>query len=508
MTRPPYVSLNLRLNAPGRRAVARDLVLAVEREIQAGRLTAGLRLPPVRVLEHQLGISKNTVQAAYDELVARGLLDSRAREGVFVAESPAAKTEDLQPIGAAAPDFMPARFARAEPTKSGASGTIQLSTVFIDPDLLPVAQLNDCFRSVLASKGLQPFYDAQGYPPLRQAIAERLKARGMDVEADDVIVTTGSQQGIDIVARSLKRRHIAAEDPVYSHAKILFESFGAKLVGLPLDPFQDVPLDIWTEILERERPSLLYAITSFQNPTGHSYSTYELVQLLELSQHFSFAILEDDWGSDMLSGTEYRPTLRALGGPNVLYLNSFTKKLLPALRVGFVVGSPENRASLVTAKRVGTLANATITEAVVFEFLERGYYDTHLRRLHDALDARYHACLEALRDTMPEGVRWSSPGGGPTLWLEMPRSIDLQRLRERLAKKDVAIEDASAHFHGTPHLHGFRIGYAFLPEERLRRGLERVAEALAELGVERGAEGNAHAQEAAARTANGIDQRA
>ncbi|MCK6591249.1 MAG: GntR family transcriptional regulator, partial [Polyangiaceae bacterium] len=258
MHRPPYVSLNLRLNEPGRRAVARDLVQAIEREIHAGRLSAGLRLPPVRVLEHQLGISKNTVQAAYDELVARGLLDTRAREGVFVAESAApnaqSKTKDIQPIGAAPPDFVPARFARREPTKNGASGVIQLSTVFIDPDLLPIAQLNDCFRAVLASKGLEPFYDAQGYPPLRHAIAERLKARGMDASPDDVIVTTGSQQGIDIVARSLRRRHIAAEDPVYSHAKFLFESFGAKLSGLPLSPFEDVPLDRWTEIIDRERP--------------------------------------------------------------------------------------------------------------------------------------------------------------------------------------------------------------------------------------------------------------
>ena len=514
MTRPPYVSLNLRLNAPGRRAVARDLVLALEREIQAGHLTAGLRLPPVRVLEHQLGISKNTVQAAYDELVARGLLDTRAREGVFVAQlaqlaqNPTAKAEEIQPIGAAKPDLVPPRFARAEPTKSGAAGVIQLSTVFIDPDLLPVAQLNDCFRAVLASKGLQPFYDAQGYPPLRHAIAERLKARGMDASADDVIITTGSQQGIDIVARSLRDRHIATEDPVYSHAKMLFESFGSKLVGLPLNPFEDVPLDLWAQTLERERPSLLYAITSFQNPTGHSYSTYELVQLLELSQHLSFAILEDDWGSDMLSGTEYRPTLRALGGPNVLYLNSFTKKLLPALRVGFVVASPDTRDSLVTAKRIGTLANASVTEAVVFEFLERGYFDTHLKRLHDALDARYHACLEALRDTMPEGVRWSTPGGGPTLWLEVPRSIDLQALRERLAKKNVAIEDADAHFHGSPHLHGFRIGYAFLAEERLRQGLERVAEALGELGLNQetqseGQEGSSLGFDGAAGAGNG-----
>jgi DNA-binding transcriptional MocR family regulator len=483
MARPPFVGMNLRLESPGRRAVARDLVDAITREIEAGRLAAGLRLPPVRVLEHQLGISKNTVQAAYDELALRGLLEARAREGVFVAAHTAHADEDARPIGAAPPDLVAPAFGSITRGEASAREPIRLSTVFIDPELLPIAQLTDCFRSVMSADGLRPFYDAQGYLPLRRAIAERLRARGIDADPEDVITTTGSQQGIDLVARALGRKHVATEDPVYAHAKLLFESFGARMTGLTLDPFEGVPLDAWAETLTADKPSLFYAITSYQNPTGYSYSTYELVQILELSQHLGFAILEDDWGSDMLSGTEYRPTLRALGGPNVLYLNSFTKKLLPSLRLGFLVGSPETRSTLVSAKRLATLANASITEAVVFEFLDRGYYDTHLKRLHDALDARYHACLEALRDTMPSSVRWSTPGGGPTLWLELPRVINLERLRERLAAKDVVVEDASGHFRGAPHLHGFRIGYAFLREDVLRSGLERLAETLAELGA-------------------------
>jgi DNA-binding transcriptional MocR family regulator len=476
MARPPHVSINIRPEAPGRRASARDIVHSIAGEIDAGRLAAGLRLPPVRVLEHQLGISKNTVQAAYDELVARGLLESRAREGVFVAP-PARAPAEVRPIGAAPPALRPLGLRRARP----GPGHIQLSAVFIDPDLLPLAQLTDCFRSVLSAPGLPPFYDAQGYPPLRAAIAERLRARGMEVDADDVILTTGSQQGIDIVARALSSRRIAVEDPVYANARLLFESFGAELTGLRLDPFAGVPLDEWSARIDARRPSLFYLIPAYQNPTGASYSTYELVQILELSQHYGVALLEDDWGSDMLSGTEYRPTLRALGGPNVLYLNSFTKKLLPSLRLGFLVASPGTREALVAAKRLSTLGNVAVSEAVLFEFLDRGYYDTHLKRLHDALDARYHACLEALRELMPDGVRWSTPGGGPTIWLELPRSVNVDRLREKLADRGVDVEDTRDHFLGTPHLHGFRVGYAFLPEEVMRRALTRVAEALTEL---------------------------
>lgn len=478
MARPPYVSIHIRSpKGSDRRVGARDIVDSIAGEIEAGRLAQGLRLPPVRVLELQLGISKNTVQAAYDELVARGLLESRIREGVFVASSNAPYT-DITPIGATPAAFLPTPVARATSTKPD---IIQLSAVFIDPDLLPIDKLNECFRSVLNSPGLKPFYDPQGYAPLRELIASRLNARGMEAQPDDIIVTTGSQQGIDIVTRALKRKHIATENPVYSHAKSLFESFGAKLTGLTLSPFEPVDLDAWANTLKTDEVSLLYAITSYQNPTGHSYSTYELVQLLELSQHLGFALMEDDWGSDMLSGSEYRPTLRALGGSNVLYLNSFTKKLLPSLRLGFLVGNAENRETLIANKRVATLANTSITEVALHEFLDRGYYDTHLQKLQAALDIRYHAALDAAREILPEYVRFSFPGGGPTLWLEFPKDIDLHWLRSSMLAKGVLFENSESHFYGKPHLHGFRMGYAFLPEKTLREALSRLAESLAEL---------------------------
>jgi GntR family transcriptional regulator/MocR family aminotransferase len=133
------------------------------------------------------------------------------------------------------------------------------------------------------------------------------------------------------------------------------------------------------------------------------------------------AILEDDWGSEMLSGGEYRPALRILGGANVLYVGSFTKKLWPSIRVGYIVAPPELVPSLVAAKRISTQSGAQITEAIVAEFLERGYYDGHLERLQKQLDARYVSCLELLRELMPPDVRWTAPGGGPSLWLELPR---------------------------------------------------------------------------------------
>ena len=348
--------------------------------------------------------------------------------------------------------------------------------MFIDPALLPTDRITECARSVLRER-MPSHYDAQGYRPLREAIAKRLVARGLDAEPDEIVITTGSQQSLDIVARALATKRVAMESPVYAYAKLLFESLGHELVGLPIDPFAGIDLAAWDRALAC-KPSLAYLIPSFQNPSGYSYSSAELRGVLELCTRHGVAILEDDWGSDMLSDGDYRPMLRMLGGKSVLYVNSFTKKLLPSLRIGFVAAHPELVPTLVAMKRLSTLGNAWLTEAVVAEFLDRGYYDTHLASLQEALDARYAACLAALDALMPDDVRWTRPGGGPTLWLELPRSVDLVALEARLARHGVQVSNTSAAFIGVPHLHGFRIAYAYLSEDTMRRALTILAAAL------------------------------
>jgi len=357
-------------------------------------------------------------------------------------------------------------------------GGISVGPVFIDPALLPGERLAECARAVLREPGLAAFYDPQGHAPLREQIAARLTARGMPASPDEIVVTTGSQQALDIVARALEVRRVAIETPVYAYARYLFETLGLQLTGLRLDPFEGLDLAAWDRALAAARPGLVYAITSFHNPTGYSYTTREMVGLLELCARHEVAVLEDDWGSDMLSGGEYRPTLRMLGGDHVVYVNSFTKKLLPSLRVGFVVAHRDLVPSLVAMKRLSTLGNVWLSEAVVAEFLARGYYDGHLAAVQRELDARYGACLDALAELMPDGVRWTTPGGGPTLWLELPRSIDLGELEARLAARDVSIERQNAAFLGEPHLNGFRVSYAFHPPDRLRAGLAILADEL------------------------------
>lgn len=477
MQRAPYFSFAIQSTAAGRRPTAADLVDSILRARREGQLNPGVRLPPVRAIEKQLGISKNTVQAAYDELVARGVCVAREREGVFVAADSIerAPSEPTAPLARAPRLLEPPALQPAPPRDA-----LKLSSVFIDPELLPRERLAECARSVLRTPGLEAFYDAQGYAPLRQQIAERLSARGIAADPSQVIITTGSQQALDIVVRALARRSVAVEDPVYSHARLLFENLGAELTPLALDPFGPIDARRWTEALERARPSLLYAITRFQNPTGYSYQTHELEMLVALSDRLGMGLLEDDWGSDMLSDGEYRPSLRAMGGDGVLYANSFTKKLLPSLRIGYLVAPRALVPALVAMKRLATLGNPWFTEAILSEFLDRGYYDTHLRAVQSALDARYARCLASLREHMPERCRWTLPGGGPTLWLEVPREVDLDALSATMLERGVSIENTRSHFAGEPHLHGFRVSFAFASEAAMARAVALLASALRE----------------------------
>lgn len=471
--RAPYFNIAVRSENAGHRPSAEDLVSAVIAELKAGRLPAGGRLPPVRALENQLGISKNTVQAAYDELVARGLLETREREGVFVAQSPDAVPFEETQVAPPSPPLrpVPSIFRRIAP-----DGSIALSTVLIDPELLPRERVAECARSVLRTPGMQALSEFQGHYGLRELIAARLRKRGIDVSPRQVITTIGSQQALDVVARALDVRRIAVENPVYPHARALFENHGLSLVPLQLDPFAGIALDRWEAALASARPGLLYCITSFQNPTGYSYSTHELRSLLDIAARHGVGLMEDDWGSDMLSGSDVRPALRALGGENVLYVNSFTKKLLPSLRVGFIVAREDLVPALVAQKRLSTLGAPWLAEATLSEFLDRGYFDTHLTALQEALDRRYRRCLETLRELMPGEVRFTTPGGGPTLWLDLPKRVDVRALAQVLLRRGVFIEDATPAFHGEPHLNGFRVSYAYLSEEKLRLGLEIAAE--------------------------------
>ena len=478
MVQGPYLDLNLNAWNTAGRPSAEALVDAVKQRLEANHLAPGCRMPPVRVLAHQLGLSKNTVQRAYDELVAQGLFENRKRVGLFLASPPRAQAPRPR-TRAAAPTLVdlpplwlppPAQTAPQRPA-------IALSGATIDAELLPTDKFDACLRTALKDRqsALGKYPDPQGFYPLRKLIAARLNKRGIPARPEDIVTTLGSQQCLDIICRVLDNRHLALENPAYSIGRKLLETNGAKLDGLPLDPFKGLDLDDWEKRIARSRPGLLYLIPHFQNPTGYCYSDNELARVVDISRQYGCGLLEDDWGSDMLSYSEFRPSLRARGGDQVLYMNSFTKKLLPSMRLGYIAGNEATTPVLVRSKEISVLGTPLIIEAALFEYLDRGYYDVHLKQLNAELDRRYQNCLDLLRQLMPDGVKWTAPGGGPTLWLEVPLRVDLDGVVQGLAARGVLVRHMESAFFGRRHLHGFRICFAHPPPADLQLGIELLA---------------------------------
>lgn len=473
MKKAPYLQFSFRSSQFDRKLSSMKIAVLMKEQLQNHRELSACRIPPVRVLAHQLGVSKNTIQAAYDELKAQGVIESHGRQGLFVCSpDPAFSISPVVHGKAPAPQLVcPKIVASAESNLRD----IPLSNVFLDPAILPIDKINECFRSVTRNSGDQASYDIQGYKPLREIIAKRLRQRGIEVGADHIMLTNGSQSALDIVSRSLQSKIIATENPAYYLGKALFDFNQVTSIGLPINPFEGISFDRWEKLIGEHRPKLLYLTTNYQNPTGYSYSSAELNKILEWSIQYDFGILEDDWGSDMLSFSEFRPSLRSLGGDNILYMNSFTKKLLPSLRVGYIAANAASISTLVAAKRMSSIALPLLVEKTLFEFIDRGYYDTHLKFIQSELDRRYQNCLNLLSELMPEDVKWTTPGGGPILWLELPMRFSVPAIIEKLKSQGVVASDSSTAFFGTPHLHGLRIGYAYLNKSSMRTALERLA---------------------------------
>ena len=354
---------------------------------------------------------------------------------------------------------------------------LQLGSVFIGSELLPIKQVQKCMERLLKKSGLQYMYDAQGFRPLRQSIASRLQKDGISADPDWILMTTGSQNALDICSRSFHWKSVAMENPGYGGAKHLFELNGLKTIGLHLDPFVGPNFKQWRKALLSSKANAIYLTPHFHNPTGYSYKDDEIQKLLQLCEEFSLEIIEDDWASDMRKSVSTKRSLRAQVGSSILYINSFTKKLLPSLRLGYVLANEEKMSSILRVKQLTTLGNPALIERVLFEFLESGDYDKHLRHLQKQMQLRYHHCQEMLQELMPLDVRWTQPSGGPILWLELPPSVSLSRLHEQLEKRNVFLDRRTPEwFFGRPHIHGIKIGYGYYPEEVMQKGLEILAE--------------------------------
>jgi DNA-binding transcriptional MocR family regulator len=315
-----------------------------------------------------------------------------------------------------------------------------------------------------------------GVPRLREQIALDLVHQGVSAAPDDVIVTSGSQQALDLLARLLVNPGdaIIVNTATYTGALSAFTLAGARLITVPNDD-QGPDLSV-LERLAQSGAKGVYLMPGCQNPTGLAISTPRRRALIEWSRRCGIPLIEDDYVSDLHLDGEPPPPLRAFDG-DVIYVGTYSKKLIPALRVGYVVAPAALRSRLESLKHASDLGCALIQHALA-EFLERGYLRAHLERVVPEYRARRAALERALLAHLPPSIRWQRPGAGLLLWIPLPAGIDPLAVFEAAREEGVLVMPSTMTQAADTAEPGVRLTFCGEPAERLEEGARRLGRAL------------------------------
>ncbi|MEU9486437.1 PLP-dependent aminotransferase family protein [Streptomyces decoyicus] len=351
------------------------------------------------------------------------------------------------------------------------------------PELFDAAGIAAAFQHVLAedsTRALQ-YSTSEGDPALRAAVAARTTARGLPTEADDLVVTTGSQQGLTLLATALLEPGdvVLVEDPCYLAALQIFSFTGARVVPVPTD---DEGLDpaALDEITARERPKLLYLVPTFQNPTGRTLSAERRAAVAEVAARRGLWIAEDDPYSELRFEGEPVPWVASFPGAEdrTALLGSFSKVMAPGMRLGSLRAPAALRRACVIAKQAADLHTSTVDQAAAARYLAVADLDAHLRRVRDAYRERRDALVDGLSAALPEGSRWNRPAGGMFVWATLPEGYDATALLPEVVRHDVAYVPGAPFFAGPPDATAVRLSFVTHSPGEIREGLGRLEKAL------------------------------
>ena len=477
--------------------IYRQLIRQIRAQIDAELLSAGARLPASRDLARQLGISRISVVNAYTELRSAGLLSAHAGRGTFVAR----ERESAQP---AITSHRP-----RQPTSRRASSVREMMRLARKPGIInfghgappkeffPIRHMQDAINHVIERDGADALtYEVpEGYLPLRVAVRDYVRAIGIECRHDDVLITGGAQQAIDLVLQSLMSdgETLVTASPTYLGIMDIAQARRVHILGIPIDE-EGIRIDALAEVLERQRPRLIYVMPSFQNPTGHLMPMYRRRQLIRLAEHHGIPILEDEVYREFRFDGESLPPLKALDESGVvIHANAFTKMLLPGMRIGYLIAAGPYYERLVRVKQAADISTSGLNQRTIHLLLERGILAKQLERNRLELRRRRDAALAAAERHLPPGSSWYSPQGGLYLWVELP--ADGPSAAETFIsaiQHDVAFAIGSMFYTSDGGSHAMRLNYGIHKPNVITEGFRRIGAAWAELvseysGVERSA---------------------
>jgi 2-aminoadipate transaminase len=350
------------------------------------------------------------------------------------------------------------------------------------PELFPVEAIAEAHAEVLrdaGGKALQ-YSTTEGFGPLRTWIANHLSQRGIPARPDELLITSGSQQGIDLVARVFLDPGdvILVENPTYLAAIQAFAAYQVRLVTMPSDD-HGILVDEVADLIAAHRPKLIYLVPSFQNPRSTTLPQSRRAAIAELAARKGVAIIEDDpYGELSFDGVPPRP-IAAAGEGNVFYLGTFSKTLAPGLRIGWLWGDAAIVRKATICKQAADLHTATLSQRATVALLDRFDYHAHVAKIREVYHERCQTMLTALTEHLPEGCRWAVPTGGMFVWLQLPAELDAEQLFPLAIARKLAFVPGVAFFVENHRRDFVRLNFSNQPPLSIVEGMRRFGEVIA-----------------------------
>ena len=355
------------------------------------------------------------------------------------------------------------------------------------PELFPVEQIREVSQRVLSDYGpsaLQ-YSITEGILPLRNWIAGEVSPDLGPVSPENIIITQGSQQGLDLVSKLFldKGSTVFVENPSYLGALQSFQLFQANVIAIPSDE-QGMKMSALRERLKTRTPAFMYLMPNFQNPTGVSLSMERRLMLAEIVNEHNLLVIEDNpYGELVYEGLSH-PSLYGLGGTrNFIYLSTFSKTIAPGLRVAYVVGDREIIRKLALVKQGTDLQTNTFGQHLVYEYVRSGGYEAHIALLRKTYRHRRDCMISALETYFPETVTWNRPEGGMFLWLTLPQGNNAEDVLIHCLEQNVAFVPGYVFFPDSSGRNTMRLNFSNAAPDTIREGIRRMGEVLKRLGL-------------------------
>jgi len=349
-----------------------------------------------------------------------------------------------------------------------------------------VEALKEAAISVLEEEGRQTlqYSTTEGFVPLRQKIADRMNNKfGTAVTYEEILITSGSQQGLDFSAKAFLNADDVAlcECPTYLGAINAFNAYRPKLVEVPTDEYGIVPEELEKIINTTENVKMIYVIPDFQNPTGKTWTLERRIKFMEVVNKYEIPVIEDNPYGELRFEGEILPSLKSMDPKGlVIFLGTFSKILTPGLRIGWIAADKEILERYISIKQSADLHTSNLDQRIISRFMDANDLDANVEKIKKLYKKRLNIMIKTMEEEFPEGVKFTYPQGGLFTWVELPSYMNARDLLVKSLENDVAFVPGGAFYPAGNKENAMRLNYSNMSEERIVEGIKRLAKVIKE----------------------------